>query len=135
MPAYQTTQKVLFQHCDPARIVFYPRYFEMINATIEEWFDLALDYNFATMHREKAGVPTLKISCEFLKPSYLGDLLDVSLLITHLGKSSFTVAIDMHCKNEHRLHCDAVLVHVQNIDKIKPEPLSEKLVSVMKNFM
>ena len=37
--AFTVTQRVRFQHCDPAGIVFYPRYFEMLNATIEEWFD------------------------------------------------------------------------------------------------
>jgi 4-hydroxybenzoyl-CoA thioesterase len=27
---YHVTQKVLFRHCDPAGIVFFPRYFEMV---------------------------------------------------------------------------------------------------------
>ncbi|MEL6103010.1 MAG: acyl-CoA thioesterase, partial [Pseudomonadota bacterium] len=27
--SFQFLQKVLFKHCDPAGIVFYPRYFEM----------------------------------------------------------------------------------------------------------
>ena len=34
--AFVFPQKVRFQHCDPAGIVFYPRYFEMLNTTIEE---------------------------------------------------------------------------------------------------
>ncbi|CPO21707.1 4-hydroxybenzoyl CoA thioesterase [Bordetella pertussis] len=29
--------EVRFRHCDPAGIVFYPRYFEMINDFVEEW--------------------------------------------------------------------------------------------------
>lgn len=33
------TQKVLFKHCDPAGIVFYPRYFEIINDCIEAFFE------------------------------------------------------------------------------------------------
>ena len=31
--------EVRFRHFDPAGIVFYPRYFEMINDFVEEWFD------------------------------------------------------------------------------------------------
>ena len=31
---FTTQRKVRFQHCDPAGIVFYPRYFEMINSVV-----------------------------------------------------------------------------------------------------
>ena len=37
--SFTTTRKVRFEHCDPAGIVFYPRYFEMINGTVEDWFE------------------------------------------------------------------------------------------------
>jgi 4-hydroxybenzoyl-CoA thioesterase len=35
MPAYQREVLVRFAHCDPAGIVFYARYFEMINGVVE----------------------------------------------------------------------------------------------------
>ena len=38
MAVFETVIPVRFQHCDPAGIVFYPRYLEMINQTVEEWF-------------------------------------------------------------------------------------------------
>ena len=37
---FTLTHTVRFGDCDPAAIVFYPRYYEMLNATIEEWFAL-----------------------------------------------------------------------------------------------
>jgi 4-hydroxybenzoyl-CoA thioesterase len=37
--AFVMNQKVLFKHCDPAGVVFYPRYFEMINDCVEALFD------------------------------------------------------------------------------------------------
>src|SRR5260370_493059 len=37
--AFVSQVQVLFRHCDPAGIVFYPRYFEMVNDLVEEWFD------------------------------------------------------------------------------------------------
>ena len=37
MPAYQREVLVRFAHCDPAGIVFYARYFEMINGVVEDW--------------------------------------------------------------------------------------------------
>ncbi|MBU9698933.1 hypothetical protein GU927_013865 [Rhodobacteraceae bacterium HSP-20] len=38
-----------FNRCDPAGIVFYPRYFEMMNSVIENFFREALDYSFVRL--------------------------------------------------------------------------------------
>ena len=44
--------EVRFRHCDPAGIVFYPRYFEMINDFVEEWFDkgMGLPFHLSLIH-------------------------------------------------------------------------------------
>ncbi len=39
--------RVEFNHCDPAGIVFYPRYFEMANSVVENFFRDEVDYPFA----------------------------------------------------------------------------------------
>jgi hypothetical protein len=49
---------VRFAHIDAAGIVFYPRYFEMLNATVEEWFAMRTGCAFAELHLERRlGVP------------------------------------------------------------------------------
>ena len=61
--AFTTQRKVRFQHCDPAGIVFYPRYFEMINSVVEDWFEEVLQHDFNKLHVESGtGVPTA-VSC------------------------------------------------------------------------
>ena len=40
--AFLHPQAVLFRHCDPAGIVFYPRYFEMLNDCVEAFLDTEL---------------------------------------------------------------------------------------------
>lgn len=35
---YERLIQIEFNHCDPAGIVFYPRYFEMVNSVIENFF-------------------------------------------------------------------------------------------------
>ena len=35
--AYRATVLVRFAHCDPAGIVFFPRYMEMFNNLVEDW--------------------------------------------------------------------------------------------------
>ena len=42
MSANQGEVLVQFAHCDPAGIVFYARYFEIINEVVEDWFEDAL---------------------------------------------------------------------------------------------
>ena len=79
--AFVFPQKVRFQHCDPAGIVFYPRYFEMLNATIEEWFATRLGLSFAEIHGPMGmGVPTAAHQTPTsTAPSRLGERLDFAL--------------------------------------------------------
>ena len=57
--AFVSQVQVLFRHCDPAGIVFYPRYFEMVNDLVEEWFDRGMGLPFHTLHvQRQVGTPT-----------------------------------------------------------------------------
>ena len=114
MTEFVHRQKVLFQHCDPAGIVFYPRYFEMVNATVETWFDAALGHAFERMHGEMdAAVPTARIEATFSAPSRHGDLLDFALRLERLGRSSADIAIAARCGAQTRLRLTATLVFVR----------------------
>lgn len=111
MAAFQMQQHVRFQHCDPAAMVFYPRYFEMINLTVEEWFRTGLDWGFHQMHEvDDRGIPTAKIAVDFSAPSRLGDVLDWSLEVKRIGTSSLDVEIVARCEGELRLTCRSTLV-------------------------
>ena len=111
MSAFTLHQKVRFQHCDPAGIVFYPRYFEMINATVEEWFAQRLGVPFEILHGALgAAVPTASISVDFHAPSRLGDVLEFSLRPTRIGRSSVRLSIATTCGGEKRLTMELTLV-------------------------
>ncbi len=86
--------RIRFKHCDAAGIVFYPRYFEMLNDFVEDWFADALAWPFDAMHGAgHAGIPTAELQCRFEAPSRLGELLTRELRVTHIGRSSFGVDI------------------------------------------
>ena len=56
--SFVSQQQVRFAHVDAAGIVFYPRYFEMLNAAVEDYFAQHIGVDFATMHIErKIGIP------------------------------------------------------------------------------
>ena len=111
MSDFRLQQKVRFQHCDPAGIVFYPRYFEMVNATVEEWFAQRLGVPFARLHGPLgAAVPTVSVSAEFRAPSRLGDVLEFRLRPTKIGRSSVGLSIEAYCDAEQRLSLESTLV-------------------------
>lgn len=113
-------KKVFFQDCDPAGIVFYPRYFEMINLTVETWFDEALNMSFSVLHEDRGlAIPTVHIETGFSAPSRLGDPLTFTLTVKKLGGSSMDLEIQALCGTEVRLTSDLTLVCV-NKAEIKP---------------
>jgi len=118
---FSTTQKVLFRHCDPAGIVFYPRYFEMINDSVESFFAEAIGLPFEVMHRTH-GVPTVKIAAEFSAVSRHGDMLTITVTPRRLGRSSVDLAVTATCAGETRFHADATLVFVSTAMVSDPWP-------------
>ena len=108
-------QKVLFKHCDPAGIVFYPRYFEMMSDCVEAFFD-HIGHPFELIH-VSGGVPTAKIETQFLRPSRHGDLLHLDLNVTKVGNASMSLSIRTKCASEDRVHFTATLVNVDNAGK------------------
>jgi 4-hydroxybenzoyl-CoA thioesterase len=120
--AYARTVPVEFNHCDPAGIVFYPRYFEMVNSVVENFFLDDVGHSFARMMDEGAGVPTARIEANFRAPSRLGDRLDFALDVTRVGGASVTFAISADCKGQHRFALDLTLVWVTHGGKATPWP-------------
>lgn len=93
--AFTTQTKVRFADVDPAGIVFYPRYFEMLNAAVEDWFGQGLGMGFSAMHIDhRIGVPTVKLDVAFHAPSMLEEVLTITITPTSLGRTScaFTAA-------------------------------------------
>lgn len=94
MAVFKRNVKVRFAHCDPAGIIFYPRYFEILNSVVEDWFDLELGYSFnQLLTRLKIGTPMVDVQSEFLKPCRLDDVLDITLRVQKLGISSAIIQV------------------------------------------
>lgn len=86
--------KLRFGHCDPAGIAFFPRLVEMVNWTVEDWFDEALGRSFRSTHiDQKLGTPAVSLAIDFVGPAELGDLLEFRLSVVEVGRSSITLDI------------------------------------------
>ncbi len=109
--SYVTHAQVRFAHVDPAGIVFYPRYFEMLNGALEDYFADVVGTDFARMHiRRRIGVPTVKLESEFVAVSRLGDHLDFTVHVERVGRSSAELDIAARCAGELRFRARLVIV-------------------------
>ncbi|MFC6761723.1 acyl-CoA thioesterase [Sulfitobacter porphyrae] len=125
-------QKVKFRHCDPAGIVFYPRYFEMMNDTVEDFFEKVALLPFSGM-QQKCGIPTAGIEAQFQAPSRLGDQLEIALTITRLGRSSLGLAYDARCEGAPRFTASSTVVFID--DKGKPAPWTDAIRTRLDRFI
>ena len=112
---YHRKYPIEFNHCDPAGIVFYPRYFEMTNHVCENFFREVVGISYGAMMVQAAGVPVVRIETEFKAPSRLGDVLDVTLGVVRLGRSSVTFELVATGEAQVRLVASITLVWVQEL--------------------
>jgi 4-hydroxybenzoyl-CoA thioesterase len=134
-PHFQTQALVRFAHVDAAGIVFYPRYFEMVNAAVEDFFAHFVGVDFRVMHLERGtGVPTVDLKCEFKQPSRLGDVLDIGISVTRLGASSITLHFDFLCAGELRMTVDNVLV-CMDLPSARAQPWPDDLRSRLQSMI
>lgn len=111
-----------FNHCDPAGIVFYPRYFEMTNSVVENFYREIIGFPFARMMAEGRGIPTARIEIDFRAPSRLGEVLRFTLAVTRLGRASVTFRIAADCAGATRLSGLFTLVWVDAGGRPDPWP-------------
>ena len=130
--SYSKTIQIEFNHCDPAGIVFYPRYFEMTNSVVENFFADEIGRSFAQMHNDgmKNGVPTVHIEADFVAPSRLGDKVDFTLVVRKLGGSSVAVEITGRMGDEVRMRARITLVWIDNMKAARwPEAMRARLAA------
>lgn len=125
--AFETTALVRFAHVDGAGIVFYPRYFEMLNAAVEDWFAHQLGADFRSMHNDRGlGMPSVQVEAEFVAPSMLGDELTIRLTPRRIGRSSCTYDAIFVASGRERLRATGTLV-CMNLKTQKSEPWPEDI--------
>lgn len=134
MPRFKTDVVVRFNHVDPAGIVYYPRYYEMMSQVMEVWFEEALGYPYPQMFKEGWGLPLAHLESKFVKPSYLNDRLTFALGITHIGRSRIDLSIITYCQDEVRFLTKKTVVWV-NHGQIKSAPIPEELRQKMEAFV
>ncbi|WP_414474581.1 acyl-CoA thioesterase [Microvirga sp. M2] len=108
---WRTAVPIRFSHCDPAGIVYFARYFDILNGVIEDWFcqELHIDYH-EVIGRRRVGLGYVNASAEFAKPGFMGDKLDFAVVVRAIGRSSFRLRIHASRGPEPVLLAELVIV-------------------------
>ncbi len=97
------TVRIDWGDCDPAGIVFYPRYFAIFDASTTTLFERAAGmtkYQFIKAY-DFLGYPMVDTRGKFHKPTRFGDDVVIETAVTEIRRSSFSI--------EHRLFKDGEL--------------------------
>lgn len=105
---YRQPMRVRFGHTDPARIVYYPRFFEWFHDAFEAMFEHVLGMPYAeVLDTTGVGFPAVQTACEFVRPARFGELVELEVFLSRLGKRSATF--------EYRVRRDGELVATASV--------------------
>ncbi len=132
---FLTERKIRFSHCDPAGIVYFVNFFDMVSGIVEDWFGDAIGFTFNEMHIGKhVGFPIVNTGCEFFKPCHLGDRLALELSILKLGRSSIEFSITGRVAEEEKFRARHK-VAMMSLETLKSLPIPEDLRTKMAPYV
>ncbi len=94
MHVYSRALTIEWGDCDPAGIVFYPRYFAMFDVNAWELFatGLGLARRAVLDHFDIIGFPMVDLRAKFLAPNAHGETVRIDSGVSEFRRSSFVIA-------------------------------------------
>jgi len=133
--SFASEHLIRFSHCDPGGIVHFPRYFDMINAAMEDWFAQALGLPFDAMHMHRRfGFPVVHTQCEYHKPCRIGERLVLELTVARIGRASLDLTLRGRIGGEERLRARNVR-SMMSLDTYRALPIPDDLRAAMAPFV
>jgi acyl-CoA thioesterase FadM len=95
--AFTVRRSIRFSDSDPAGIVFYPAFFRMFSDLFEEWIDAVIGTPFADEFLKHGHMfPLVHVEVDFKAARRMGQSMDLTLILTGLGRSSISYDIVGH---------------------------------------
>jgi 4-hydroxybenzoyl-CoA thioesterase len=135
MLTYTRHTRIEWGDCDPAGIVFYPRYFAMFDSCTTALFSLALGMSkFEFMkHYRFAGYPMVDTRARFMKPTKFGDDVVIETTVTEFRRSSFDLRHRLSLGGALCIECLDTRVWVArdpaDPDRIKSTPVPQEVIA------
>ena len=129
------TIRIEWGDCDPAGIVFYPRYFEWFDACAAALFEAAGFPRGVLVSRQGIVIPMVDTRSRFLIPSRFDDELTVETTITRFGRSSFDVSHRILKGTDLAVECSETRVWSRmdptGPERLKSQPIPEAVIRAL----
>lgn len=133
---FQQRIPVRFSHVDWARIIYFPRLFDLLHGVMEDFFAEAAGRSYAEMlETERIGFPTVHLESVFQRPMPFGRTLVVDMGVIELGTSR--VIFEYRVKVENDSDWAAVVhqtVVAVNMDSWTSVPIPDDYRSTFEAF-
>ena len=130
---FKKDQIIRFAHCDPAGIVYHPNFYVMFNGLLEDLFREGLGLAWEKHSLKEIVIPVVNIKTDFFKPFHIGDVGEMNMWISRLGKSSITVQIEFYKGDALHVKCEETMVCV-NPDTGLSTPIPDTLRERMQKY-
>ncbi len=135
------SRRIQWGECDPAGIVFYPRYFEMFDGSTTAMFSAATGLTKYQMFEtyKFAGYPMVDTRARFLIPCRFGDDIIIETTMTEAKRSSFNIT--HHLKKDGALAVEAFETRVwvgrdpADQAKIKSQPIPAEVIEKLSQLL
>ncbi len=126
---FVTPVSVRFGDCDPAGLVYYPVLLHYCHAAMEEFFAARCGVSYARLvAEERLGFPTVNVRAEFFEPFVYGDVAEVEVWVSRVGRTSATFEYRLRRASDAALCASATLVQVaMSLDDRRAVPVPENL--------
>ena len=128
-------QLIRFSHCDPAGIVYFPRFFDLAHAAMEDWLADGLGFRLPDLiTKRRIGTPTVNIHCDFIKPLRIGDTLRFELRVTKIGTASVDLQyVGLKAGIEHLRIVQTIVF--MNLDAARAAPIPDDIRPAIEAFL
>lgn len=130
-------RRIEWGDCDPARIVYNPRFFDWFDNCTGGLLD-ATGYHkrWLLENTDFTGIPLVESRARFLKPSKFGDEIVIETQAMDIRRSSFDVRHQLFNGGELSVEAFETRVwtgrHPDDPTKLKSAPIPDEIVSILK---
>jgi 4-hydroxybenzoyl-CoA thioesterase len=124
--------------CDPAGIVYYPRYFAMFDHSTAMLLEAASGYTKYEMTKryDFIGFPMVDTGAKFMIPSKFGDDIVIETAISELGTSSFNISHKVWKGDKLAIEAHEKRVwvgkHPDDPSRIKSKPIPDEVANKLR---
>ena len=131
---WRTEMRIRFSHCDPAGIVYFARYFDLMNGVVEDWFSGALGLEYAEfIGPRRIGLGYASAEADFAAPGFMGDRIAFAVLIERIGGASLTLRIYAYRAHDPILSARLTIVTTSLVEH-RAIPLPDDLRAALERY-